>query len=104
MKQGSARMIAFSENDIQFSIVEGDRHRLLSPGEELSLEVKEIDANHQNLTLIPKEVFALNEVKVLALNHNKIRKLDPDISRLPGLEKLALNHNQLTRISPVIKK
>jgi internalin A len=59
-----------------------------------------LDLSHQELTVLPAEIGALESLRELYLEENRIETLPPEIGRLVNLRKLNLENNHLTSLPP----
>lgn len=56
--------------------------------------------NHNQLSVLPKEIWGLTRLTALLLNNNSLKAIPKDIKNLTKLKTLDLSSNQINEISP----
>jgi len=59
---------------------------------------KSLNLNRKNLTVIPEDVFDLNELEELRLFQTNLKEISPRIGELKNLKKLYIGRNDLTTL------
>ena len=73
-------------------------HHLVETTEEDSVleDLVVLDASHNNLHTLPKQMEDMKEMKRLIVGHNAIRGFPPHLWKMTTIEELDLSHNMLT--------